>query len=172
MFLKLFSRRRDEERKTLFRNFIFGVEDSLVSTVGLLSGVAAADTTRRTIVTTGVVLIFVEAFSMAIGTFLSEETADQLNHKKQSRTSLSKAAGVMFVSYLVAGLIPLSPYTFLSGNIAVKVSIIFALGSLVLLGVISARKSRTNIFSKAIEMLILGGLATLVGIAIGSIFKV
>lgn len=27
---------------TYFRNFIFGVEDSLVSTVGLLSGVAIA----------------------------------------------------------------------------------------------------------------------------------
>ena len=50
-----------------FRNFIFGVEDSLVSTVGLLSGVAIAGVPSRTILLTGVVLILVEAFSMAAG---------------------------------------------------------------------------------------------------------
>jgi VIT1/CCC1 family predicted Fe2+/Mn2+ transporter len=53
--------------KTIYlRNFIFGVEDSLVSTVGLLSGVAVAGVASRTILLTGVVLIFVEAFSMAV----------------------------------------------------------------------------------------------------------
>src|SRR3989338_4103836 len=43
------------------RNLIFGVEDSLVSTVDLLSGVAAAGVPRSVIFLTGVVLIFVEA---------------------------------------------------------------------------------------------------------------
>ena len=60
-----------------FRNFIFGVEDSLVSTVGLLSGIAIADVPGHTIFLTGVVLIFVEAFSMAAGTFLSEYSAEE-----------------------------------------------------------------------------------------------
>ena len=51
------------------RNFIFGVEDSLVSTVGLLSGVAVANVDQATIFLTGMVLIFVEAFSMGVGSF-------------------------------------------------------------------------------------------------------
>ena len=45
------------------RNFVFGVEDSLASTVGLLSGIATAGVNASTIVVTGAVLIFVEAFS-------------------------------------------------------------------------------------------------------------
>lgn len=172
MFLHFFSHRRDEERKTMFRNFIFGVEDSLVSTVGLLSGVAAANTNKSMILTTGVVLIFVEAFSMAIGSFLSEESAEQLAHRKASRSQLSKAAGVMFISYISAGLIPLAPYVVFERDRAVPLSIVFALGALVALGVISARKSKSSVVAKGLEMLILGGLATLVGIAIGSILKV
>ena len=52
------------------RAFVFGVEDSLASTVGLLSGIAIAGAGRETILMTGIVLIFVEAFSMAIGDFL------------------------------------------------------------------------------------------------------
>ena len=59
------------------RNFVFGVEDSLVSTVGLLSGVAIAGVEQKYIFITGLILIFVEAFSMAVGSFLSEESAEK-----------------------------------------------------------------------------------------------
>lgn len=172
MFLHFFSRRRDEERKTMFRNFIFGVEDSLVSTVGLLSGVAAANSEEKMIVTTGIVLIFVEAFSMGIGSFLSEESAEELAKKSGSRALIGKAASVMFVSYLAAGIIPLAPYIFFGPKIATPVSIGAALAALVLLGIVSARKSGHSLVGKAIEMLILGGLATLVGIGVGSLMGV
>jgi hypothetical protein len=47
-------------RVTYLRNFIFGVEDSLVSTVGLLAGVAAGGVSSAAILTTGLVLIVVE----------------------------------------------------------------------------------------------------------------
>ena len=56
------------------RNTVFGVEDSLVSTVGLLSGIAATGSVSKSfILLTGIVYISVEAFSMAVGSFLSEE---------------------------------------------------------------------------------------------------
>lgn len=160
-----------EERKTLFRNFIFGVEDSLVSTVGLLSGVAAAGTTRTAIITTGVVLIFVEAFSMGVGSFLSEETTQEATRKKFSEVNVVKAAFVMFVSYFLAGLIPLSPYIFANSH-EQYLSIFASLISLMLLGVYSAIKFKRNILQKAIEMLLLGGLATGVGIGIGYLLQV
>ena len=65
-------------RSSLYiRNIVFGVEDSLVSTVGLLSGIALGDIPRSTILFTGLVYIFVEAFSMAVGSFLSEESVEE-----------------------------------------------------------------------------------------------
>ena len=51
------------------RNFIFGVEDSLVSTLGFLAGIAVAGIATRELVTSGIVLILVEAFSMGVGSF-------------------------------------------------------------------------------------------------------
>ena len=63
-------------RVSYLRNFVFGVEDSLVSTVGLLSGIAIAGMNRESIFATGVVLIFVEAVSMAAGSFLAETSAE------------------------------------------------------------------------------------------------
>ncbi|MFH2019203.1 MAG: VIT1/CCC1 transporter family protein [bacterium] len=170
MLLHFFSRRRNEAKRNLFRNFIFGVEDSLVSTVGLLSGIAAANTSRLTIITTGIVLIFVEAFSMGIGSYLSEETSQQYSsHRKISHITVFKAALVMFISYLLAGLIPLSPYLLFTGPRAEIYSILATLSSLIILGIYTARLFRGNILSKALEMFLLGGLATLVGIVIGSL---
>lgn len=170
MLLHFFSRRRDEAKRNLFRNFIFGVEDSLVSTVGLLSGIAAANTSRMTIITTGIVLIFVEAFSMGIGSYLSEENSQQFSsQKKFARLIVAKSALVMFISYIFAGFIPLFPYLFVSGANARYLSILASLFSLILLGIYTARRFHGNILSKAIEMFLLGGLATLVGIVIGSL---
>lgn len=85
------------------RNFIFGVEDSLVSTVGLLSGIAIADVGRSTILLTGMVLIFVEAVSMAAGSFLSESSAENYASKHESPLRLSvPASAIMFFSYFLA----------------------------------------------------------------------
>lgn len=169
MILSLLSYfRRQQEKKTLYRNFIFGVEDALVSTVGLLSGVAAASATRETIITSGIVLIFVEAFSMAIGSYLSEETTEK---GRRGRTLASHAASVMFVSYLVAGCVPLIPYLITPVSVAYPLSIVVALTALVALGIHSAIRFTLPIMGKAVEMVILGGLATLVGVAIGSLLK-
>lgn len=169
MLLRLASYfRKRQEKKTLYRNFIFGVEDALVSTVGLLSGVAAADTSREDIVTSGIVLIFVEAFSMAIGSFLSEETTSR---GRAGRTAASHGASIMFVSYLLAGCIPLTPYLLTPVHLAYPLSILVSLASLVLLGIYSARRFRLPLLAKAVEMLVLGGLATLVGVAIGSLLS-
>src|SRR3989344_7582377 len=96
---------------SILRNFTFGVEDSLASTVGLLSGVASAQVAASTVVLTGLVLVFTEAMSMGVGTFLSDQSAEEYEHHRD--LSLSKSlpsALVMFFSYLIAGIIPIAPY--------------------------------------------------------------
>jgi len=76
----------------------------------------------------------------------------------------------MFLSYFFAGFVPLSPYLFAFAH-AETYSIFASLFSLILLGVYTARRFHGNMLSKALEMLLLGGLATLVGIGVGSLLK-
>lgn len=155
------------------RNFIFGVEDSLVSTVGLLSGVAAAAASRDTIVLTGTVLIFVEAFSMAVGTFLSEESAESYLSRAQASARRPLIDGtIMFFSYLISGLVPLAPYLFAPFDRAFGYSIASSIAALFLLGVAGARISGLNVFRGAFRMTVLGGLAIAVGIAVGKLADV
>ena len=151
-----------------FRNFIFGVEDSLVSTVGLLSGIAVANVTRETIFLTGIVLIFVEAFSMAAGSFLSEYLAEEYARKKNISPKQPLFAGsIMFLSYFVSGFIPLFPYIFFSVAVALKLSVILSLGSLFLLGLISGKISNGNLVKDGLRALVVGGIAIGVGVFIG-----
>lgn len=163
--LKGFSK---EELVALFRNFVFGVEDSLVSTVGLLSGVAAADVERHVIILSGVVLIFVEAFSMGVGSLLSDNSAKELGSGREEPLSRSFAgSAIMFTSYFLSGFIPLAPYIFLSGKLAFTVSIVASLAALFALGYFAGRVSKISALRQGLQMLLLGGTAILLGVIVG-----
>lgn len=155
-----------------FRNFVFGVEDGLVSTVGLLSGVAIAGVARETIILTGLILILVEGFSMAVGSFLSESSEEDYRAQAQVAHGRAEASGaVMFVSYLVAGFIPLAPYLIFSGVTAIAASVVFSFVALFALGIFGGRISHTGALRGAFRMTIIGGFAVALGVGVGIFFK-
>ena len=152
------------------RNFIFGVEDSLVSAVGMMSGIALAGIAGRQILLTGIVYIFVEAFSMAAGSYLSERSGEEyLKQGSVSPVSSIIAGVIMFVSYLVAGIIPIAPYALFDASTAFTVSVVGSLAALLILGGVGARFARIPVLSRAIQMAVVGGVAILLGIAVGQL---
>ena len=156
-------------RSALFlRNFLFCVEDGLVSTVGLICGNAVAGVPRETIFLTGVVLIFVEAFSMAAGSFLSEASVEEMDGGEDDTRGSVAAGAVMFASYFVAGFIPLFPYLVFAVGQAFPLSVSCSVLALLLLGYWSGRKTNSA-WRKALRMAFVGGLAILVGILAGSV---
>lgn len=160
------TKRTRQEFTTFVKSFIFGVEDSLVSTVGLLSGIAVAGLSKKDIFLAGIVLIFVEAFSMGVGSYLSEQSAEQFIKTKRS---ISIPAGIiMFFSYFFAGFIPLAPYLLFEVNTAFPTSIILSLISLFILGVSSALVYKTSVVKQGLRMLLVGGMAIGMGVLVGS----
>lgn len=158
------------EKSAYLRNFVFGVEDSLVSTVGLLSGVAIAGMAQEDIFVTGLILIFVEAISMCAGSFLSESSAEEYETQRDAPSGRSyRSAVIMFVSYFLSGFIPLAPYLLLSGASAFLTSICVSVLALLMLGVVSARFSRTSMKKSAFRMAFIGGLAIGAGVLVGGL---
>lgn len=150
------------------RNTIFGIEDSLVSTAGLVSGIAIADIYRPDIILSGVVLIFVEAFSMAAGSLISEHSVEEYeNHREVSILPAFRGAVLMFFAYFIFGFIPLLPYIFIGVEYAFWLSIIFSLLTLFILGVVSSKFFGTKILKHGFQMLLIGGAAVMVGILAG-----
>lgn len=155
---------------SVLRSFVFGVEDSLVSTVGLLSGVTIGGVEREAVLVTGLVLIFVEAISMAAGSFLAEYSAEEYEQQGyvSNRQSIVNGA-VMFFSYFISGFVPLLPYLFFEGSQAMPISISLSLLALFILGVVGARISHVRVLRDGVRMLVVGGLAIAVGTVVGAL---
>ncbi len=158
--------------ETMVRNVIFGVEDSLVSTVGLLSGVATAGVEKNTIILAGVILIFVEAFSMAAGAMLSENSVEEFETHREIPLRYSIAGAVaMFASYFVSGFVPLLPYLLWPADKAFSASIIASMVGLAVLGALSGRLFKVSLAHTALKMVIIGGLAVTIGVVAGLLLQ-
>ena len=151
------------------RSVIFGINDSLVSTVGFLAGISVAGVPRATIVLTGIIYALVEAFSMAMGDFLSEESSEEyMNHSNVNDRPSVVAAILMFISCVLASLIPLIPYIIFTSGTALIVSVSISVSALFIVGMLSARFSRLPMLWRGARMALLGGAAIVMGVAIGS----
>lgn len=161
--------RRSSGGEAYFRNFVFGVEDGLVSTVAFLAGVSITSIETKTLFVSGVVLIFVEAFSMAAGSFLSEESTEEYEQRSIKRSLVPYGGAlIMFVSYFAAGLIPLLPYVLFPRSFALGVSIACTLLALFVLGLVSGRLSGIRVARSGIRAILVGGMAIALGIFVGS----
>ena len=155
------------------RSIIFGVNDSLVSTVGFLAGISVAGVPRATLVLTGIIYALVEAFSMAMGDFLSEESAEEyISHSNVNDRLSVISAILMFISCVLASLIPLIPYIVFASGIALVASICLSVVALFIVGMLSARFSRLPMLWRGARMALLGGAAIAMGVAIGTFMPV
>jgi VIT1/CCC1 family predicted Fe2+/Mn2+ transporter len=157
-------------KEGFLRNFIFGVNDALVSTVGFVSGIAVVAVGGETIVLVGMVLIFVEAFAMGVGSFLSDETVRETRRRGRvaSWPSLFGAL-VMFASYLIAGLLVLAPYALTTTATAFWWSIALSLSALFAVGAYSERNAGLPWFYGGVRMMVFGGAAVALGVLVGKL---
>ncbi|MDP3992747.1 MAG: VIT1/CCC1 transporter family protein [bacterium] len=158
-------------RRGYLRNFIFGAEDSLVSTVGLLSGVSFAGLASREVILSGVILILVESISMGAGVYLSEDSANDLPQAGEHDNTIADAT-IMLISYLLVGLIPLLPYIFSADTTTgFYYSVGFSLIALFSLGLFKGYVVGKHPIYSAIKVLVVGGLVTAIAVAVGYFIK-
>ena len=152
------------------RSVIFGINDSLVSTVGFLAGISVAGVPRATIILTGIIYALVEAFPMAMGDFPPEEPAEEYVQKRSVSDPPPAVAGVlMFFSSALAAFIPLSPYLFIAGEAALIASACLSIAALFVVGILSAKFSRLPVVWRGVRMALLGGAAIVIGVVIGTL---
>lgn len=77
---------------TTIREVVFGMEDGMVSTLGSITGIAAATGNHFTVILAGFVIICVESISMAVGSFLSSKSEKEIDEHKlhEERAEIQK----------------------------------------------------------------------------------
>lgn len=72
----------DGANTATIRETIFGSEDGMVSTLGSVTGIAAATADPYTVLLAGCVIISVESISMAVGSYLSSKSERAIDERK------------------------------------------------------------------------------------------
>ncbi len=160
------------------RSMLFGLQDGIVSTTGVVAGISVGVEDRSVIILASLVAVTVEASSMGAGQYSSEKAVHQMDAKKNKGTSthtdsLIGGALIMFFAYLAAGAIPILPMlTDIPLAQARVLSIVGAFIGLFFIGYIKGKIVEHAPMRSAFEMLFIGGMATIVGLLVGITLRV
>jgi predicted membrane protein (TIGR00267 family) len=159
------------------REIVFGLEDSLVSTLGAVTGIAAGAGSTFVVILSGLVLISVEALSMAAGSYLSSKSAAEAEEevlKEEGKTERKilkshpiRSGVVMGVFYLLGGIVPIAPYFWLPVDLAYGPSILAAALCLFGLGAWSAHFAKRSPWKGGGQMVAISLSAAMLGFIIG-----
>lgn len=162
-----------ERIKMNLREIVFGLEDSLVSTLGAITGIAAGTGNKFVVILSGIVLIFVESTSMAAGSYLSAKSASEASGSRSGRFKMSReavrAGVVMGVFYMIGGVFPLSMYFLLPVRTAMIPSVVLTAAVLFALGVWKSKIVKTGWLRSGMEMMIVSLSAAVIGFVVGRI---
>jgi vacuolar iron transporter family protein len=70
------------EGRARIREFVFGIQDGLISTLGLLAGIQGATESKAVVIITGLTALFSGAISMAAGSYLSSTAQKDIFDKE------------------------------------------------------------------------------------------
>lgn len=154
------------------RSAMFGLQDGLVSTTGVVVGISTGVENKSVIILASLVALTVEASSMAAGQYSSEKAVHQMDKTGKHTDSLILGAVIMFFAYFIGGLVPVIPTILLPRDQARTISITSAFIGLFALGYIKGHIVETKPIRSAIELFIIGAIATGVGLVVGHFFRV
>lgn len=154
------------------RSAFFGLQDGLVSTTGVVVGISAGVSDKSIVLLASIVAVTVEASSMAAGQYSSEKAVHQMDKIGKHTDNLYIGALIMFIAYLGAGMIPIVPVIIFGPPISSVIGVIMALIGLFTVGYIKGLIIKDKPIRNAIELLIIGGTATFIGLVVGYFLKV
>lgn len=154
------------------RSAFFGLQDGLVSTTGVVVGISAGVSDKAIVILASLVAVTVEASSMAAGQYSSEKAVHQMDKTGKHTDSLVIGALIMFISYLGAGMIPVLPVIIVGPPQSSYIGVFLAMVGLFVIGYIRGLISKEAPWKNAVELFIIGGAATTIGLIVGHFLKV
>lgn len=154
------------------RSLMFGLQDGIVSTTGVVVGISTGVSDKAIIVLAALVAVTVEASSMAAGQYSSEKAVHQMDKSGKHTDNLYIGAFIMFFAYLAGGLFPIVPTLVFNQPIARVIAIAFAFVGLFIVGYIKGHLVEHRPLRSAVELFIIGSITTTIGIIVGYLLKV
>lgn len=158
---------------------VFGVQDGIVSTFGLVMGVAGAQVSPETVLIAGIAGAFSGAVSMGAGEYVSVKVQRELLEARSNGqggegivVSPHRAAAANSGLFVLGAAFPLLPFLFLVGLPAVVTSTVLSITALFVAGALLTRLTKRSPVASGMRMLVIGGGAGVLGYLVGSLLGV
>jgi VIT1/CCC1 family predicted Fe2+/Mn2+ transporter len=160
----------------ILRAAVFGVQDGIVSTFGLVMGVAGARISPEAVLIAGVAGMVSGALSMGAGEYVSVRVQRELLLARGARPQRAadpvRAALANAGLFLLGGALPLLPFVLLRDLAAIATSSVVSIGSLFLAGALLTRLTGVSPVRSGLRMLVVGGGSGALGFLVGSLLGV
>jgi VIT1/CCC1 family predicted Fe2+/Mn2+ transporter len=166
----MLAREKLHEKGTLLRDAVFASDDGLITTFAVVAGSFGASLSPSVVLVLGFANLFADGISMSTGTYLGAkseieyETAEDkgaVEHVSPFRHGL-----ITFISFGLAGLIPLLPFVFSLGDMFMASALLVVI-ALFAIGSLRSLFTHKSWFGSGVEMLVIGGVAALVAYGVG-----
>ncbi len=156
---------------------VYGANDGIITTFAVVAGVAGAQLSPNIVLILGIANMVADGLSMAVGDFLGERSEHRLReHQTGAKIpeGLWKTGAITFVSFVVAGSMPLLPYLFQLAGLQVlatqqfPLSIVSTASTLFFVGSLRTIATKGTWWKNGLEMLSIGAIAATVAYALGA----
>lgn len=168
----IMNRIREKVHEDYLRSLMFGLQDGIVSTTGVVVGISTGVSDKAIIVLAALVAVSVEATSMAAGQYSSEKAVHQMDKTGKHTDSLIMGSVIMFFAYMIGGMFSIIPTLLIDQPLARLIAIISSFFGLFLIGYLKGVFVEGKPLRSAIELFIIGGIATTIGLIVGYFLKV
>ncbi len=163
-----------QDKGDYIRDIVLSANDGIVTTFAVVAGSLGASLSPSVVVILGLANLFADGLSMSTGSYLgvkSEIEYEQSEGKKIKLGNRPLINGlVSFLSFSIAGFIPLISYVFKIPN-SFNISAALVVFALLFVGVFRGYVSDKNIVRTAIENLLIGGASAVVAFYVGEMAK-
>jgi vacuolar iron transporter family protein len=163
---------RKKLNEDYLRSLMFGLQDGIVSTTGVVIGISTGISDKSIIILAALVAVAVEASSMASGQYSSEKAVHQMDKDNKHTDNLYIGALIMFLAYLIGGAFPIVPILFFDQPAGRIIALFSAFAGLFLIGYIKGRLVEHKPLRSAIELFVIGSIATIIGVTVGYFLRV
>ena len=158
------------ERATLLRDAVFSANDGIITTFAVVAGSTGASLSSKVIIVLGFANLLADGISMGSGNYLGIKSEMEYQKVKDKTFKLEHSpfrhGVVTFISFVLAGFLPLTPYVF-GLKTTFSLSVVTVALSLFLVGSVRSFFTKKSWFIGGTEMLLVGGIAALVAYFVG-----
>lgn len=148
--------------------------DGITTTFAVVAGALGASLSPSVILILGFANLFADGLSMSTGSYLGVKAEIEFEEGKGQNIKVGKEplknALTTFVSFFIAGLVPLLPYLFGLKNSFV-ISCISVVSALFVVGLLRGRYTNKNILGTGIENTLIGGMSAVLAYTVGFLVR-